>query len=80
MLHIVGLEYLIEIQHNTVKKMANNYTCLLCDHDVKVKNDKVDTVDLAINHVKSTQHRTKYVVSSWTFGCFYLYQRLLRVN
>lgn len=59
----LGLEYLIEIQHNTLKKMPNNYCCLLCDADIKVKKDPVDTVDLAKNHLKSTGHKLKYLVS-----------------
>ena len=61
-LFALGLEYLIEIQHNTLKKMPNNYYCLLCDVDIKVKKDPVDTVDLAKNHLKSTGHKLKYLV------------------
>ena len=43
--------------------MPNNYCCLLCDADIKVKKDPVDTVDLAKNHLKSTGHKLKYLVS-----------------
>ena len=53
---------MIEIQHNTIKKMPHNYTCLLCDTDIKVKKDPVDTSELAKNHLKSAQHRLKYLV------------------
>lgn len=52
---------MIEIQHNTVKKMANNYNCLLCNSEIKVKKDPVDTIELAKNHLRSTQHKLKYL-------------------
>ena len=58
----LGLEYIIEIQHNTVKKMQNNYVCLLCDYDIKVKKDPVDTIELAKKHLTSSQHMQKYLV------------------
>ena len=60
--HNLGLEYMIEIQHNTVKKMQNNYVCLLCDYDIKVKKDPVDTIELAKKHLTSSQHMQKYLV------------------
>ena len=53
---------MIEIQHNTVKKMQNNYVCLLCDYDIKVKKDPVDTIELAKKHLTSSQHMQKYLV------------------
>ena len=58
----LGLEYMIEIQHNTMKKMPNNYCCLLCMEDIKVKKDSVDTVLLAKKHLLTYQHKLKYVV------------------
>ena len=53
---------MIEIQHNTMKKMANNYCCLLCNCDIYVKKNPVDTIDLAKKHLESTQHKVKYLV------------------
>ena len=55
---------MIEIQHNTIKKMPNSYVCLLCDFEIKVKKDPVDTIELAIKHLTSTQHMQKYLVSN----------------
>ena len=60
----VGLEYMIEIQHNTIKKTPNNYVCLLCGYEIKAKKDSVDTIELAIKHLTSTQHMQKYLVSN----------------
>ena len=44
--------------------MANHYTCLLCDVDIVLKKTKgkVDTMELAKNHLKSSQHKLKYLV------------------
>ena len=55
---------MIEIQHNTVKKTPNNYVCLLCGYEIKAKKDSVDTIELAIKHLTSTQHMQKYLVSN----------------
>jgi len=60
----IGLEYVIEVQHNTIKKMQNNYTCLLCDAHIKAKNNSsVSTIDLVTSHIKGIPHRIKYIVS-----------------
>ena len=45
-----------------MKKMANNYCCLLCNCDIYVKKNPVDTIDLAKKHLESTQHKVKYLV------------------
>jgi len=58
----IGLEYVIEVQHNTIKKMQNNYTCLLCDAHIKAKNNSsVSTIDLVTSHIKGIPHRIKYI-------------------
>ena len=46
---------MFEIQHNTIKKMPNNYVYLLCDCDIKVKKDPVDTIEMAKKHLSSAQ-------------------------
>ena len=60
----IGLEYVVEIQHNTAKKMQANYSCLLCDFLVKEKNknNTASNIELAKGHIKSTSHRLKYLV------------------
>ena len=60
---LVGLEFVIEIQHNTVKPMPNNYMCLLCDHHIKAPKDNMTTIAMALAHVKSSIHKLLYVVS-----------------
>ena len=60
----IGLEYVIEIQHNTIKKMDCNYVCLLCDVHVKSKNNSSSsTTEMIKIHLKSGSHKLKYMVS-----------------
>ena len=59
------MEYVIEIQHNTIKKVQANYFCLLCDVTIKEKKGATGSnLDLMLGHIKSTAHRMKYLVSS----------------
>jgi hypothetical protein len=59
-----GLEYVIEIQHNTVKTTPHSYACLLCDHTIKVgKDSRTSTVEMAKTHIKSSVHKLTYLVS-----------------
>ena len=67
--HHLGLEYFIEIQHNTVKKMVPDYCCLLCDINIKKgSKDKKSILEVARNHLKSSAHKMKFMVSgNFTF-------------
>ena len=59
-----GLEYVIEIQHNTMKKMQNGYHCLLCDAQIKCKNqDSGNPIEVMKAHLKGSKHKLKYLVS-----------------
>ena len=59
------MEYVIEIQHNTIKKVQANYFCLLCDVTIKEKKGATGSnLDLMLGHIKSTAHRMKYLVRS----------------
>ena len=58
-----GLEYVIEIQHNTVKTMEHVYACLLCEERIKTKDNGNTTIRLIKNHIKSSAHKLKYLVS-----------------
>ena len=63
MIHHLGLEYFIEIQHNTVKKMVPDYCCLLCDANIKKgSKDKKSILEVARNHLKSSAHKMKFMV------------------
>jgi hypothetical protein len=57
-----GLEYFIEIQHNTVKRTAPAYSCLLCDANIKEKSSGSGTLELARAHLRSSVHKIKYLV------------------
>ncbi len=65
-----GVEYFIEIQQNTLKKMQPHFSCLLCDSTIKTKSkgDAV-AVDIARGHLKSSAHKLKYLVSSSLSSC-----------
>ena len=54
---VSGLEYFIEIQHNTVKKTQPDYHCLLCDTLVKAKN-----MEIVKGHLRSAAHKLRYLV------------------
>ena len=59
-----GFEYVIEIQHNTTKKMQHGYFCLLCDTQIKPKDSGgTNSMDLMKAHLKSSVHKLKYMVS-----------------
>ena len=59
-----GLEYVIEIQHNTTKKMEHSYACLLCDEKIRDKEGERNTTSLMKQHLKSSVHKLKYLVSA----------------
>ena len=59
----LGLEYVIEIQHNTIKKMEHVYACLLCDEKIKSKEPERNAINLIKYHLKSSTHKLKYLVS-----------------
>ena len=66
MIHHLGLEYFIEIQHNTVKKMVPDYCCMLCDANIKKgSKDKKSILEVARNHLKSSAHKLKFMVGVW---------------
>ena len=65
--HHLGLEYFIEIQHNTIKKMVPDYCCLLCDVNIKKgSKDKKSILEVARNHLKSSAHKMKFLVSDYS--------------
>ena len=71
--HHLGLEYFIEIQHNTVKKMVPDYCCLLCDTNIKKgSKDKKSILEVARNHLKSSAHKMKFMVQVATSHCAFL--------
>lgn len=53
--------------------MSPNYACLLCDAQIKAKDAKMSTMELAKGHLKSFNHKQKYVVSPrqifWLWSC-----------
>eukprot|EP00094_Tigriopus_californicus_P013094 TCALIF_12663-PA protein Name:"Protein of unknown function" AED:0.36 eAED:0.36 QI:0/0.66/0.42/1/1/1/7/0/908 len=57
----IGLEYVIEIQHNTSKRMSPAYACLLCDAIIKTKEGSASTLDLIKSHVRSSAHKLSYL-------------------
>ncbi len=59
----LGLEYIVEIHHNTVKSVDHSYHCLLCN--VPIKSGKVDRIiyPIVLTHVKTIGHKLNYLVS-----------------
>eukprot|EP00095_Tigriopus_kingsejongensis_P007962 maker-scaffold135_size322082-snap-gene-0.12 protein:Tk07962 transcript:maker-scaffold135_size322082-snap-gene-0.12-mRNA-1 annotation:"GH12290" len=62
----IGLEFIIEIQHNTAKKTSPFYACLLCDAHIKCREGNASTLDLIKSHVRSSAHKLSYLKKYFT--------------
>ncbi|XP_040569387.1 uncharacterized protein [Lepeophtheirus salmonis] len=60
-LDLIGLEYVIEVQHNSVKNLSPVYYCLLCDEKTKTCEKTSASLEQVKIHLRSVVHKGHYI-------------------